>query len=393
MPGVLVATCFRIPHVGGASTHVEALVGGLRRRGLPVTLVAGRSGWSRLSPLRMVRRALYADAARTQAVRDVVRELGARIARGLARAGPDEVVVHAHDPLGACAALRLHPRPGAIVLTVHGILSREAAGVMRGPSARYRAEIEALEREAFAGVDRVVAISGERAVSYVGELGLDPARVVVIPNAVDVDVLAAMPALAEPGNEVVVPRRLTPVAGVEVALAALAQLPHPRPRLVVAGDGPLRPALRAQVRRLGLEGDVELAGALAHGALMARLRRARAVVVPSVAVQGAVEGTSIAALEAMAIGVPVVASELGGLAEILAGGCGVLVPPGDAAALAAALREVLALGPAARRALVERARHRVRERHGVEGWIDATLRTYAAARRGALPGERVAPAP
>jgi glycosyltransferase involved in cell wall biosynthesis len=253
--------------------------------------------------------------------------------------------------------------------------------------------VEALERESFAGADQVVAISRERAACLVGELAVAPERVVVIPNAVDVDALAVAPASAEPADEVVVPRRLTPVAGVEVVLAALARLPPPRPRLVVAGDGPLRPALRAMVRRLGLDAEVDLAGALPHGALMDRLRSARAVVVPSVAVRGAVEGMSIAALEAMAVGVPVVASNLGGLSELLADGCGVLVPPGDPDALAAALREVLALAPAARRALVERARRRVRERHGIEGWIDATLRIYAVACGGSLPAGRVAPAP
>jgi glycosyltransferase involved in cell wall biosynthesis len=117
------------------------------------------------------------------------------------------------------------------------------------------------------------------------------------------------------------------------------------------------------------------------------------VLVPSVSVLGATEGTSLAALEAMAVGVPVIASDLGGLSELLVGGCGVLFPAGDAGALAAALQEVLALEPPARRALVERARRRAREAHGLEAWIDAVLRAYAAAGEGGARGERVAPVP
>ena len=170
-------------------------------------------------------------------------------------------------------------------------------------------------------------------------------------------------------------------------------LSPPRPRVVVAGDGPLRGSLEALARRLGGSLEVEFLGAVERGRLLTRLRRAKAVVLPSVPVRGAVEGMPLAALEAMAVGVPVVGSDLGGLTELLGDGHGRLVPPGDPVALAEGLRAVLSLAPPDRRAWVERARARVRLRYGLETWLDATLRAYARAARGRLDEQQAARAP
>jgi glycosyltransferase involved in cell wall biosynthesis len=144
----------------------------------------------------------------------------------------------------------------------------------------------------------------------------------------------------EPGLLVCI-GRLADKKGVDVLVDALAQVPGAR--LEVIGDGPDRPALEERVRRAGLAGRVTFRGRRSKADVLAALGRAQAVVIPSkVGAGGDMEGTPVVLCEAMAAGVPVVASELGGLGECLVDGkTGLLVPPGDAVALAGALRRVV----------------------------------------------------
>ncbi|MGH9112705.1 MAG: glycosyltransferase [Acidimicrobiales bacterium] len=135
--------------------------------------------------------------------------------------------------------------------------------------------------------------------------------------------------------------RLADKKGVDVLVDAVARLPSAR--LEVVGDGPDRAALEASAQRLGVGDRVSFAGRLPKHEVLAALARAHAVVIPSrVGAGGDMEGTPVVLCEAMAAGVPVVASDLGGLGECLDDGItGLLVPPGDADALAATLAKVL----------------------------------------------------
>jgi glycosyltransferase involved in cell wall biosynthesis len=138
--------------------------------------------------------------------------------------------------------------------------------------------------------------------------------------------------------------RLVPIKGVAVAIDAIRHLRTPA-RLVVAGDGPLAAALRA--RAAGL--PVELVGALDASGVDDLLAAADVVVVPSLAAPGGRgEGMPLTALEALAAGVPLVATTSGGLAELPADAAW-RVSPGDPVALAAAIDEALA-SPGARTA-------------------------------------------
>jgi glycosyltransferase involved in cell wall biosynthesis len=133
---------------------------------------------------------------------------------------------------------------------------------------------------------------------------------------------------------VLVVARLVPIKGVDVALAAMAHVRTPA-RLVIAGDGPLRASLSG----------AELVGAVTADQRDQLLRRAAAVVVPSrVLASGRTEGTPLIALEALAAGVPVIASAVGGLRDLPAVR---LVPPDDPRALAAAIDHTLASPPPA----------------------------------------------
>ena len=147
--------------------------------------------------------------------------------------------------------------------------------------------------------------------------------------------------------------RLIPVKGHLVLFRALAQARARVPGLVldVAGHGPLEPALRGYVRELGLSDAVRFLGFVSP--VQDAVEKAAVVVVPSLG-----EGFGMVALEAMERGRAVVASDVGGLSEIVVDGeTGLVVPAGDAEALAEAIVTLAAdLGRAARMGLAGRAR-------------------------------------
>jgi len=162
--------------------------------------------------------------------------------------------------------------------------------------------------------------------------------------------------------------------GHDVLLAALAELARPahgglRPRLWIAGDGEERDELEQQARSLGLGERVSFLGVRDDvGDLLAA---ADLCVLPS-----RQEGLGVAALEAMAAGRPVVASKVGGLAGAVEDGlCGLLVPPEEPAALAAALARVL--GDAALSArLSAGGRARVERHYSAARMVDAYEQLY-----------------
>lgn len=168
----------------------------------------------------------------------------------------------------------------------------------------------------------------------------------VQPMGIDVARFAAIERRPASVPTVLVAARLVPIKGVDVAIDALARLPAPT-RLVIAGDGPLREALWQHVRERGVADRVELLGQVNTATRDRLLGSASVVVVPSrVVAGGRSEGAPLVAIEALAAGVPVVASKVGGLAELPAAGVA-HVPPDDAVALAAAIERVLAAPPAA----------------------------------------------
>jgi glycosyltransferase involved in cell wall biosynthesis len=157
---------------------------------------------------------------------------------------------------------------------------------------------------------------------------------------------------------VVCPARLAPVKGHRPLLDAAARIVARgiRFELWLAGDGPERAAVARQIRELGLGGVVRMLGTVPHAELL-RLYHERAVdcvVLPSLDLGGGLhEGLSVALVEAMANGIPVISTLTGGLPELLEGGAGLLVPPADVGALAEALERVL--GSAALREELARA--------------------------------------
>jgi colanic acid/amylovoran biosynthesis glycosyltransferase len=160
--------------------------------------------------------------------------------------------------------------------------------------------------------------------------------------------------------------RLVEKKGFDVLIEAAAHVPSLE-RLTIVGDGPLRGELTALISRLGLGERVELVGARTPGEVREALEHTAVLAMPSViAADGDRDSMPVAVKEAMAMEVPVVATDAVGLPELVDDEVGRLVPPRDSAALAAALEELLAMTAAERAALGARGRARVRARCDVD---------------------------
>jgi glycosyltransferase involved in cell wall biosynthesis len=169
------------------------------------------------------------------------------------------------------------------------------------------------------------------------------ARAIVQPMGLDVTHFARLGRAPISPAQLVIAARLVPIKGVDVALAAMAALRSPA-QLVIAGDGPERAALERTAAALAPEvgARVRFVGEVEAARRDALLRGAAAVLVPSrVLPSGRAEGTPLIALEALAAGVPVIASATGGLRALPV----VRVPPDDPRALAEAIERVLAAPP------------------------------------------------
>jgi len=210
-----------------------------------------------------------------------------------------------------------------VVVTEH-IVGRAHSGAQR-----------ALKRRELAGADAVTAVCEAVAATLVSDYGVDRARVRVVPNG------AELPDLDAETPEARTLRAQLRARGLDCTLA-------------LAGDGSQRAALEARAAALGIADRVRFLGQIETiGPL---LLAADAVVLPS-----RWEGLPLALLEALARARPVVASAVGGIPEVITTEeHGILVPPGDAAALAAAV-ELFQRRPDMARRLGEAGARRVRE--------------------------------
>ena len=205
-------------------------------------------------------------------------------------------------------------------------------------------------------------------------------EVAVIPNGV---ALPPAPAYVHPGEHrhpgvpvIAFAGRLRTRKAAAVLVAAMPSVLErvPTCRLMILGGGEQERAVGAMVRRLGLGHALELPGALPRAEVVRRLAGADVFCLPST-----YEGMPLAILEAMALGLPVVATAVSGNPEAVEDGVtGLLVPPESASALAAALTRLL-LDAGLRRDMGEAGRRRVEERFSIERIVDRHLALLAAA--------------
>lgn len=238
-------------------------------------------------------------------------------------------LLHAHVafPAGWIAARVAAQTGHPYVLTEH--MSPFPFPSLRDREGRPNAAV----RQAFAGASATVAVSRSLANSIVAA-GLPCSD--ILPNLVDDSRFPLVAAPSGPGFSFFTLCSLVPRKGVAVLLQALAGMRHSHVSLDIGGDGPERAALQVLAARLGLGSRVRFLGALRPDDVPARHAASDAFVLASFE-----ETFGVVLVEALMSGRPVVATRCGGPEDIVHAGNGWLVPPGDPAALAAAMDEAV----------------------------------------------------
>ncbi len=344
-------------HLYGGAQQVAYLLDGLVRRGVDTVLVCppGAAIGARF-------RGCAVEVIEVPCGGDVDLGFAWRLQRVIERQRPQ--LVH------------LHSRRGADVL---GGLAARLAGVPAVLSRRVdNPEAKWWARWKYSRYARVVCIS-EGIATVLRAEGVDPARIRVVRSVVDAQAWTQPAPRGAFCAEFGLPEH-RPIAGVvaqlierkghRVLFAALARLPAPqRPFVVCFGQGPQHTALQAEVEQLGLAGDVSFAGFrddLAHwmGCLDLLVHPAY------------MEGLGVSLLQAAAAGVPIIASRAGGIPEAVRDDeNGLLVPPGDVAALHAALTRVLG-DDRLRRRLAQGGPALIAREFSLDAMVDGNLAVY-----------------
>ncbi|MBS0548331.1 MAG: glycosyltransferase [Proteobacteria bacterium] len=364
-------------NLGGPAHHVALLSARLDPEHFRTLLVTGRVGPGeeeheskhlpirRLDPLGPEIRPLRDLAALIALVR-------------LTRAYRPEIV-HTHTAkagmLGRTAALLSRPRP-LIVHTYHGHVLRGYFGPLKSGAFTW------IERALARPTDRLIGVS-EATVADLVALGVAPrAKFEVVPLGLDLGAFLALPPEPDPEararlavgvDEVLFTftGRLAEIKRADVMLGALARArAEGAPvRVAVVGDGVIRPDLEARARALGCADAVEFLGYRTD--LPQILAGADAALLTSDN-----EGTPVSLIEAAAAARPAVATDVGGVSDIIVAGAGLLAPAGDQARIARSMGE-LAADRAARLAMGAHARAHVRDRYSAERLLGDIERLYS----------------
>jgi glycosyltransferase involved in cell wall biosynthesis len=360
---------------GGEERAVELQLRALAAVGVEQRLLerrsdeAGRAG----AASAMLRGGSGADE-----VAGAVRELGADIVHAhnmqplfgpraleAARAAGARVVLHLHNARLFCA-IGVAARDGGPCfrcrrrLTLPGLVLN-----CRGPlpeAAVYATALSLHQPRIWRAVDRFV-VPSRWAAGQLARLGVPSDRLEVLPHYLPGELFASASAADEGGHALVV-ARLSEEKGIDVAIEAAASSRVP---LRVAGEGPVAESLAALSRRH--DAPVDLLGRVDRRRLAELLAGAAVVLMPS----RYHEFSPYAALEAMAAGVPVIATRMGGLPELI--GEERCIPINDADALASRLHSLWA-NPGERRSEGESLLARAREAHSEERYTSTLLSLY-----------------
>jgi glycosyltransferase involved in cell wall biosynthesis len=353
--------------VGGIFRHILDVAGGQAARGHHVGIICdSTTGGERAeAALATIAPQMKLGVSRVA----IQRELSptdvfgfVRVSRHLGRLGVD--VLHGHGAKGG-AFVRLMSAPSAIrVYTPHGGSLHYGRHTLRGTV------YGAIERFLMRRTELFLFESAFARDAYRAMVGAPGGIVRVVPNGISSAEMMPVEPAANAADLVSV-GEFRHIKGTDVLIEAVAEL-HQAGRpvsLAVAGDGEEGPALREQVSRLGLTDSIRFLG---HVQARKAFSHGRLLVVPSRA-----DSLPYVVIEAGGARIPIIASRVGGIPEIL-GQDGNLVPPEDPARLAAAIATALD-DPAAAQASAERLGARVRELFSQDAMVEGVLAGYTAA--------------
>jgi glycosyltransferase involved in cell wall biosynthesis len=273
-------------------------------------------------------------------------------------------VVHDNQTL-ADGILDLQRAGLPVVTTIHHPITRDLRVALAGePRWWWRLMIRrwhgflVMQSRVAARLRHIVTVSRCSAADIATDFGVLPGALHVVPNGVDTELFKPLPSVPrKPGQIIATASADAPLKGLPVLLEAFKRLVEADParQLVLIARPKAGGDTEALIKRLGLIDHIRFVGDASHEQINRLYAESAVAVVPSL-----YEGFGLPAVEAMAAGIPLVSSDGGALAEVVADG-GLMVPAGESDALAEALERVLT-DPELAKTLGEQGRERV-ERH------------------------------
>jgi glycogen(starch) synthase len=374
------------PTIGGAEVLAAALLPALQARGYEFLVVTQQShpALPREATYKgiPIRRFPFSGSSRDiDRLTDIRRRVTA-LKRAFA---PDMVHINAVDGGHFFHLVTAHAQPAPVLVTLHSLLSRRPVG-----RASWLAEL-IRSADWITGVSGAVVAEARRLNPGIAE------RSSVLRNGLDIPAVPPEPLPFDPPRLLCL-GRLIATKGFDVALSAFALIARRFPGLglVIAGNGPARPALEDQAARLNLGGAIEFVGWVEPAQVAALINRATIVVMPS-----SHEGLPLVALESAFMARPIAGTDAPGLSEaVISGQTGWLVEPGNSHALAEAIAFMLD-HPAVALQMGLEARRRALEEFSWTRCVDAYDALYrsltadvarsgrpsSALRRGEHPGD------
>jgi glycosyltransferase involved in cell wall biosynthesis len=363
MPRILIVTFSLFPPIGGAEMYVLRLSKELVQHGYDVSILCREwVGDYSAPPGVRVKTVAMPTSSRPTAAFNLM-----AIRQALTSA-PFPDIVNVHDPFHYFPLGFFNQLTGAAtIVTSHGV-------TFDNPRDAFSQNLILYHTAKLASQLSTAVIANDRHFLWWCNLWRVPKdKVFYVPNGVDVEQFKSAP-IPHKSVNVLVPRNLVEGRGVQVTIEAAMQIRDKigsNVKFYIAGDGPLRGRLVQLAKSKGLSETFVFLGRVPHERMNFWYNMSDIVVVPTLWS----EGTSLAALEAMSCGVPVIASRIGGLPDIVNDDVGRLVTAGVSNELALALRELI-LDENLRLSLGANARRHVMERFTLSKWLESTMDVF-----------------
>lgn len=349
---IILATSYNYPHLGGLSVHIATLKAGLEANGHYVKILSFSDvpKWKRdlvvRGPAFLLNQTdrgagyVYTLKERKKALQDLL----------LAETENKKYdIINAQDVYTTFAALATDV---PVVSTVHGYLTFE--GISKGTVIEDSIHANLLladEVKAYQATRQVITVD-TRIRKYIEKEAQVTGK--TVKNFIDVEAFKPLTenrskvrqqlGLDEDAFYFFVPRRLTKKNGVLSPIEALPTVlkQHPTAKVIFAGTGEMEEEMKQTIQDLNLSEQIKMIGAIDHQDILAYYSASNAVIIPSILSSGVEEATSISALEGMGSGIPVIASAVGGLKEIIIDRVdGLLVEEKNIEALSQAMIELI----------------------------------------------------
>lgn len=368
---VLVLTALEYPHLGGVSTHIGQLINGLKSSGHQVEIVSRSDlGLVKNTFMKILAGLCYFSGNKEFGYLIFHKLTGYFLYRKIKNKIKQIDVIHLHSP----SFVTEHLSQNSYIVTCHADMVPEMIGQKKLSSESYAAKVfEKMEKSVYQRARKVIAVDG-RLKNFVESL-VQRSDVIIMKNFIEVEQDFNGINNKQDVFKVLCPRRLVVKNGVEYAIRAFTLLDN-QFQLLIAGNGEDEKKLKDLVDSLNLK-NIYFLGAKSPEEIKQLHKEVNAIVIPSITVNGLQEATSLSALEGFHYGVPVVASDIGGLSEMITDDDnGLLFPEKDYEKLAVQLKRLFS-DPGLCFRLAKNGHENLKENYSVNSRIKEIEKIYA----------------